>query len=1089
MKRLLVSLAALLPVAGSLLGTDALYLNTGLVMDEFPIDATVFDNRGYMNLTPTVGPYDTQATDYYYNSGLILSEPGIRFGFYGADGTRRPSLVFSNGVSGRIEAVDGLQGARNAYNNYVNFVPLGQQTADQVDASLNRIFSPYRTAPDSYLNIYADTIINRGALFGSSGGQVAIVGKKVDLSRSLVGVNPPADQTADDPGIDGGFDPIPGTQELHWGYGYTGLMFSRMLAFTTNRFTNGPGVVVSVTNVASQNRYRVGTESIAIAADGTLGTPFSLTWGGTTNVLNRDVVPFIWNMATPNATTASATNPATNQTFTIVMVRRATTNLMVDATISPMLGAPYPHPVVNLRLTGVSTNNITGKDDAVSIIINNSFGPDPQWIYLTNRLTGIGSHPTNLAVSRVTTRNVPNPFTAANTANSNAFTAAVTNFFAALRPTLPGIVPTNQTVLRRDILTAWTGPGLTNPIPYTNLMATNPYMAYRLNLTFGSGKVPVSPTIPNISPTNNVGRLVIDADELNLEKTRIRGQGPVILRTRNLTSAKLASIDAPYVDADLASKSGNLELNGVFQPKVQRLSGNITVFSATYTNSTTVDIPAPPPANPGDPAGTPTTVQLDATYHIMIVDADLSPSFPTPFIDLALHSTNVVIGDALSVTRVSNLDTENLTVTGRLEIRGDEGSALANTQLSSATAPKLQTLTNSGVIIVSNAISLGTDPGKWLKSIDNNGVLRSAVIDLKAASISVGTNSVIRAESGTLSLQGTNITLRAAATITDAAISIPTNSEVPVINLPGNIKSSSQLTVAAENLVLGSGTVLSAPAVDLIATRRFEVETNGAAINSAYHIGLNGLPGSIETRNLILSLQVPAYQEGEIVWPVKDQGASTGGFDGASVAQLSLDGAPYASVRFKGGALYVKTLNLTTNVVSTNATGLTLLTELITDPGVTVYYSAVNLGTNALSTSAFEAAALKTGGQFKQVQLRSGGQWVSLDGLANPVHASLRFSSTIDSDGDGIVNAFDPSPFDRMVLDNVAVIDNGTKGFRVTWDAAPMQTYSVQYTTDLGTWKTLQRVSNPLPVNQTLWINDPIPDNASMRAYRVMLEQ
>ena len=181
MKSSLLHFALALSAASSLVAqTSPLYLNVGNVPDEVQIDATVFDNRGYMTLTPVVAPYDTQSTDYYYNSGLILAEPGIRFQFISPTGLRRNSLVFSNAPSGRIEAVDGLVSARNAYQNYLNQVPRGLQTADQIDSILNSVYNLYRSAPDSYLNIYADTIINRGALFGSAGGQVAIVGKKVD---------------------------------------------------------------------------------------------------------------------------------------------------------------------------------------------------------------------------------------------------------------------------------------------------------------------------------------------------------------------------------------------------------------------------------------------------------------------------------------------------------------------------------------------------------------------------------------------------------------------------------------------------------------------------------------------------------------------------------------------------------------------------------------------------------------------------------------------------------------------------------------------------------------------------------------------
>ena len=1094
MKRIYALLAALPALLPSLIAQTApLYLNVGTVPDEVQIDATVFDNRGFMTLTPVVGPYDTQSTDYYYNSGLILSEPGIRFQFNGANGERRPALVFSNAPSGRIEAVDGLVSARNAYQNFINRVPFGLQTADEFDSIFSSISSIYRSAPDSYLNIYADTIINRGALFGSAGGQVALVGRKVDLARSIVGVNPPPDQLPDDPGLDGGFDPIPGTTEVHWGYSAAGFRYASLLGFTTNRVVQA-GVTNGVTNVTSLARYPVGNQSIVLNADGTGGRPFVFPWAAPNNRLNRDIIPFVWSTAAPDAASATATNPATNQSFTIVMVRRASTNLLVDAAMAPAPGAQYPFPLVTLRITGVSSNNITGSDDAVSLIFGNSFGPDPQTIYLTNRLTGIASRPTNLTVSRVTTRGVPSPFTAANTASSNAFAAGLSNFFGALRPALLGIAPTGQFNMRRDLLTAWTGPGLTNPIAYTNLVSTNGYMAYRMDLSFGSGRVPVSPSIPDISPTNNVGRLVIDADELNLERARIRGQGPVILRARDVVSTKQASIDAPFIDANLTSKSGKMDLSGVFQSRVQRMSGTVTILSTTFTNTTSVELPPPPPANPGDPPGTPTTVELIATYHVMLVDADITPTFPTPVIDLSLSSTNITIGDSLSVTRIASLDTENLTINGRLEIRGNEGSDLASKTLDASTAPKLKTFINNGVLVVSNVIAFGAGSPKGLTYITNDGQIRSGTIYLKAEDLSVGTNGVMRAEGGSLTLEAGRLSLRATANIVDPAIAVPTNTEFPSINLPGNLRALYQLVAKGDQVVLGSGTVLSAPSVDLTATSSLLVETNGAAINASYRLALNGIPASIEARNLILNLQVPAFQEAEVVWPGADRNASSSAFDGASVASLTIDGGSFSGVRFKGdgskGAIYIKTLNLTTNAVSTNGTSVVLLTELITDKDYTVYYSAVNRGTNALDPARFEAAAALTGGNFKQVQLRGGSDWVTVLGLSQPVHQSVRFSSTLDSDGDGIVNAFDASPFDKFQLENVAVVDDGSTGFRVTWEAAPMQSYTVEYTSSLdGTWRTLQKVSNPLPVNQTLWVRDPIPEGSIMRAYRVMLDQ
>jgi hypothetical protein len=72
------------------------------------------------------------------------------------------------------------------------------------------------------------------------------------------------------------------------------------------------------------------------------------------------------------------------------------------------------------------------------------------------------------------------------------------------------------------------------------------------------------------------------------------------------------------------------------------------------------------------------------------------------------------------------------------------------------------------------------------------------------------------------------------------------------------------------------------------------------------------------------------------------------------------------------------------------------------------------------------------------------------DGSTNTFNASLAASSTVDSDGDGIPNASDPTPFfvdsQKIVI---ATPTNGNTATLVTWTSIPAATNVVSYTTNM----------------------------------------
>jgi hypothetical protein len=258
---------------------------------------------------------------------------------------------------------------------------------------------------------------------------------------------------------------------------------------------------------------------------------------------------------------------------------------------------------------------------------------------------------------------------------------------------------------------------------------------------------------------------------------------------------------------------------------------------------------------------------------------------------------------------------------------------------------------------------------------------------------------------------------------------------------------------------------------------------------TGYGVSVASLPAGSDVQGLTISTKVEAYQEAIHVWPGADVGPTAAGFDRESIASLELDGGTLSQLTFRGtgaqNALYVSFLTISTNLATTNTVGgkLALLDPSIfnVESGFTVYFAGANV-----PPAEFEAL---TGGKFKFVSFAGAGSplvTATVNGKPTQVSRGLRTSVRIDSDGDGVVNAYDADPFEGVVTSpNVA--QDTDRGFVVKWDAAGWGTYEVQYSDRLnGEWKTLQKVTNPDGTRKLLWVRDPIPESDGARAYRVL---
>jgi hypothetical protein len=101
------------------------------------------------------------------------------------------------------------------------------------------------------------------------------------------------------------------------------------------------------------------------------------------------------------------------------------------------------------------------------------------------------------------------------------------------------------------------------------------------------------------------------------------------------------------------------------------------------------------------------------------------------------------------------------------------------------------------------------------------------------------------------------------------------------------------------------------------------------------------------------------------------------------------------------------------------------------------------------------------------------------------VNKGLRESIIIDSDGDGLANGYDPQPFSEPKLD-VSVASMAPLSMSISWQAAPLSSYQVEYQNDpAGEWILLQSVNNESTSMQSMQVQDVIESPDAARYYRV----
>ncbi len=461
----------------------------------------------------------------------------------------------------------------------------------------------------------------------------------------------------------------------------------------------------------------------------------------------------------------------------------------------------------------------------------------------------------------------------------------------------------------------------------------------------------------------------------------------------------------------------------------------------------------------------------------------------------AVYSTSTA---ANGLATAGPFSTNGFTVTARQEGVAGNSVAIATTSAS------LTWGGNTSLTGWANATSASTNTianPVWYDNFVNNGLVSDQGSSFYVYNfVSSGTisNGV-----GTFSLQSVDTTL------TNGLLSAGGDISLAADNLTTSnllIQTGRSLTLQVTNLLTdgvpnGPGTV-----------------TNGNiwVVGGTSSVGLNltlkpsagGLLGTTFTNFVAANKKVIN------TWAGQDFGVSAAGFsNNAAIGRLFLNAGAKGVFTFMGtgtsNAIYVDDLEFVNQATNLDIHGNPL--SLTNSANMVIYYAAAFF--NGISVA--EVLNHENNDHLRWVPEYVGhysSTTLFYNGTSNVVNAALANSPDIDSNGNGIPNAFDPAPFfiPGQVNFTVQLTNVPPVSLKLQWQTIPEATNLVQYTTNLLSpdWLTLTNLSTyyygggvavpgvypngfispqaiPGPVTN-VWVYDGLT-NAPQRYYRVLI--
>ena len=804
----------------------------------------------------------------------------------------------------------------------------------------------------------------------------------------------------------------------------------------------------------------------------------------------------------------TATNNRINAVFIINRNSNVVASALVDGTRNLAVTLGY-----------LNTNNTAGSVDFESLRIVESFTTAPTNIYGWDYKIPNTAVPYNVRLTRNVGVSIP---------ISRAERAIISDELNPLNPIsksnlLSRYLNNSQSgansPFTRDLFTKGYFGLMTNGVAYTNLISTNDYMAYSFAITSLPSKIP-NPTNSTYGSviraigggffgsqsqssfgyaTNLAGRVRIEANNLNLEDARIRAHGVVNIKAKHVTSSSSTSIAAPYANYDLGSTNGTMVYRGLNPVGQPNLTGIIKVFVTSWTNTAEFPDPAAAPATSDPNAGTGTTTPAnllaDTHFRVMIIDADIDPLKTTgELVGLKLRATNLTTVDPV-LYQVPNVDAVPTSYpdgfSGASSISGNEQVApvtenwvnqgsfqlVGSLGVSSRTFPMLKTLSNSSDIF-GERIALGVGQSTALNYITNTGTL------ISSGYLGLGASAFYHAGR----IEGGNV------------VDLAMNSMV--LAGTNSILAGGGLNVTANTLDATEGGLIGTPnLITLNVSDRFVAPAGKVFVLSGAGVKLGANAVSNDLSGVTVSVRAGRFETAFVAWPSLDRGTEAAGLvNNSAIGALVLTVGEYgrADIRASGSgerALYTRRLELNgdfsqyINVTNKTFDADGLASILTIDSNTRLYYSIVSVNGVELSGPVLDGAL---GGRLRLVPIAgANGGPVSVDvGTGYVVEASwsVRYSVSLDSDGDGIVNAIDSTPFSGAVVTTKAIQIEGKPYIEISWDAAANTEYQIlaQEPAVDSSWTGLSRLANTSGSSKVLKFYDALDQGTGAKAYRIL---
>ena len=278
-------------------------------------------------------------------------------------------------------------------------------------------------------------------------------------------------------------------------------------------------------------------------------------------------------------------------------------------------------------------------------------------------------------------------------------------------------------------------------------------------------------------------------------------------------------------------------------------------------------------------------------------------------------------------------------------------------------------------------------------------------------------------------------------------------------------------SVVASNVTLRAGRSLTLQVTNLL-TDTDATNGNFWTVGGSSSIGLK-LPVKPllgDLRRTTITNTALGNKNVVITWAGQDRGVSVAGYtNNVAVGRLILDAftnpPPNTLFTFKGtsksNALYVDYLGFLDQATNRDASGNMKVLSINTN--LVIYYAQAVI--NGVSVA--EKINHKNNDHLRWVAAYAGNYSSTnlvFGGMTNTVNAALAQSVNIDSDGDGIPNAFDPVPFFIPANVNLTMVLTNIPPLKVllTWQTIPSATNIVFYQTNFASpWMVLTNFTTP----------------------------